>query len=181
MKLQRNIWVFLMVGLFVSVQSVYADQCDVLFKKAKGLFGSAGEAGNQKNYDRAIELYEEAAKYYEKLANMKNCRCPIIHRNAPGNAKISRENAAKWRKAVKEYETELKFVEQYNRANKKYKEGDTHARNRQWDKAIAAFEEAGRMWDSVGAATQSETGKKALKSAKLARDSANLARSYQNK
>jgi hypothetical protein len=112
---------------------------------------------------------------------MKNCRCPKIHRSARNNVKISRKNAAKWRKWTKEYEAEVELVEEYNRAKDKYNQGNTYARSRQWDKAIAAFEEAAQIWDGVGAATQSENGKRALQSAKQARDAANLARSYQHR
>ena len=55
-----------MVGLFVSSQLVYADQCDDIVDKAHGIFDSAKKAANQKNYNRAVELYENAAKYYDK-------------------------------------------------------------------------------------------------------------------
>ena len=82
---------------------------------------------------------------------------------------------------MKEYATEVGLVEEYNQAKEKYNEGNTYARNREWDKAIAAFEEAVQIWESVGAATQSENGKRALKGAKQARDAANLARKYQQK
>lgn len=179
MKIQRTIWLFVMVGLFVPSQPVYADRCDDLFRKAKGLFGSAREAGNQKNYDRAIELYEKAAKYYDKVANIPKCRCPKIHKASRNNVRISRENANKYRKWIKGYAAEVKLTEEYNQAKERYNEGNTYARNRQWDKAIAAFQEAAQIWDGVGAATQSENGRRALESAKLARDAANLARKYQ--
>jgi tetratricopeptide (TPR) repeat protein len=181
MKIQKNIWVFVMVGLFVSSQLVYADQCDDIVDKAHGIFDSAKKAANQKNYNRAAELYENAAKYYDKVANMRNCRCPKIYRTSKNNAKISGENADKHRKWMKEYATEVGIIEEYNQAKEKYNEGNTYARNREWDKAIAAFEEAAQIWESVGAATQSENGKRALKGAKQARKAANLARKYQQK
>jgi len=179
MKLQRTIWVFVMVGLFLPFQVVYADQCDDMFDKADSIFESAKEAGNQKDYNRAAELYEKAAKYYDKVANMRNCRCPKIHKASRNNVRISRENANKYRKWIKGYAAEVKLTEEYNQAKERYNEGNTYARNRQWDKAIAAFQEAAQIWDGVGAATQSENGRRALESAKLARDAANLARKYQ--
>ena len=161
MRLQRNVWLLLVAGLLVSVQPVYADQCSDAFAKAGGVFDSAREASNQKNYDRAAEFYEQAGKYYEEVANMKNCSCSKIHRSAQSNVKLSRDAAAEARLAM-----------QYQVAVGKYDEGRTCVRNRQWDEATAAFLEAAQIWDSVGGATQGELGKNALESAKIARDAA---------
>ncbi len=183
MKIQKNIlvYVIVIVGLFVPFQLLYADQCDEIFAKAKGISESAKEAVNQKNYDRAAELYKGAAEYYEQVANMQNCRCPKISGSSQYNAKLCRERAYKYQEMMKEYATEVKLYEEYNQAKEKYNKGNSYAKNRQWDKAVVAFEEAAQIWESVGAATQSENSKRALRAAKQARDAANLARKYQQK
>lgn len=142
MKMQKNIWVFVMAGLFIPFQLFYADQCDDIFAKAKRISGSARQAANQKDYNRAVKLYEEAGQYYEQIANIPKCRCPKIHRASQNNAKLCRENADKYRKWMEEYKSEVKLYEQYNQAKEIYNEGNTYARSRQWDKAIVAFEEA---------------------------------------
>jgi tetratricopeptide (TPR) repeat protein len=169
MRLQRNVWLLLVAGVLVFVQPVYAGQCDDMNAKARAAFASAREASIQKNYDRAAELYEEAGKYYEEVANMQNCRCPEVPKNAQGNAKLSRDAAAQARLAA-----------QYRVAMGKYDEGTAFANKMKWDEAIAAFEEAAQIWDGVGAATQSELGKTALESANTARDAAQRALSHKN-
>jgi tetratricopeptide (TPR) repeat protein len=170
-----------LIGLCISPRFLHADQCDDLFAKAHGVFESAREATKQNNYDSAAELYQEAAAYYGQVATMQNCRCPTIAGTSQRNANLSRELAKKYQERAKDYATEKKLYEDYNKAMEKYKEGDTYARNREWDKAIAAFEEAARIWDGVSTATQSENGKKAAKAAQQARDAANLARQYRQK
>lgn len=173
MRLKRTLWLLLVAGLLVSVQPVYADQCSDVFAKAGGVFDSAREASNQRNYVLAAELYEQAGKLYEEVANMKDCSCPKIHKSSQNNVKISRDAAA-----------EVKLAAQYRLASGKYDEGVTYAQNRQWHEAIAAFLEAAQMWDGVAGATQSELGKTALESANTARDaaqSANTARAAAQK
>jgi len=169
MRLQRNVWLLLVAGVLVFVQPAYADQCDDMNAKAKAAFASAREASIQKNYDRAAELYEEAGKYYEEVANMKNCRCPKVPKNAQENVNLSRNAAA-----------EARLAAQYRVANAKYDEGTAYTKKMQWDEANAAFLEAAQIWDSVGGATQSELGKTALESANVARDAAHKALSHKN-
>jgi hypothetical protein len=182
MKRHIGIYAFaVLIGLCISPQFLHADQCDDLFARAHGIFESAREAAKQKNYDRAAELYTEAAAYYGQVANMRNCRCPKIAGTSQNNANLSREMANKYQEMAKEYATEKKLYEDYNKAMAKFNEGNNYARNREWDKAIAAFEEAALIWEGVSAATQSENGKRAVEAAKQARDAANLARQYQQK
>ena len=122
------------------------------------MFESAVEAVRQKNFEQAVALYREAGEYFEQVSYMKNCRCPKISKNADHNAKLSRERADKYQAHAKE----LKCYDEYNKARAIYREADAHCKNREWDQAIAALEEAAQIWDSVGAATQSENGKKAI-------------------
>ncbi len=179
MKIQKNIWIYVMVGLFVPFQ-LYADECDDIFTKAESIIEAAKESENQKDYERAIELYKEAAECYEQAANMQDCRNPKIVEASRNNAELCRTAADEFQKVMEEYAAEVKFYEEYNQAQEKYNAGNTYAKNREWDEAIAAFEEAAQMWESIGAATQSETGKKALRLAQQARDAADLvARKYQ--
>lgn len=74
MNIKRDIWIYAIVVLFLSSAPLYADQCDDVYDKAGNLYDSAREASNNKNYDQAVTLFEEASKYYEQVANMKNCR-----------------------------------------------------------------------------------------------------------
>lgn len=179
MKIQKNILAYVMIGLFVPFQLLYADQCDEVYNEAKDVYNSAIEAIKQKDFDRAVELFNEAAEQYDKVADMENCRCPKIPGNSQKKANRSREMADKYQEVGEEYAAELQLYEEYNQAQEKFIEGNTYARNREWDNAIDAFEEAAQIWESVGGATQSENGKRALKSAKQARDAADLARKYQ--
>ena len=179
MKIQKNIWVYVMIGLFVPFQLLYADQCDEVYNEAKDVYNSAIEAIKQKDFDRAVDLFNEAAEQYEQVVDMENCRCPKIAGISQNKANRSREMADKYQEVGEEYAAELQLYEEYNQAKEKFIEGNAYARNREWDNAIAAFEEAAQIWESVGGATQSENGKRALKSAKQARDAADLARKYQ--
>jgi len=184
MNMKKHVWVYVLaglVGLCIFPKSLYADQCDDLFAKAHGIFESAKEAAKQKNYDAAIELYQEATAYYGLVANMRNCRCPKIAGSAQYNANLSREMANKYREIAKEYAAEKRLYDDYNKAMEKFNEGNTYARNREFDKAIAAFEEAASIWEGVSAATQSENGIRAAKAAQQAHDAANLARQYQQR
>ena len=164
MRLQGNVWLLLLMGLLVSVQPVHADECSDMFAEAGVVFDSAKEAVNQKDYGRAAELYEQAGRSYEEIANMKDCGFPGIQKTAQRNVEISRDAAAQARLAV-----------QYEVAVGKYDEGNTYARNRQWDQAVAARLEAAEIWEGIGSATQSELGKNAVESARLAREAAKSA------
>ena len=68
-----------------------------------------------------------------------------------------------------------KVVEIYNRAKMKFNQGNSYARSQQWERAISAFEEAEEIWESI-ASTKTENGRRAMQSARQARDLANLAR-----
>jgi len=168
-------------GLLILPQLLRADQCDDLFAKAHGIFESAKEAAQQKNYDRAVGLSQEAAEYYGQVSTMRNCRCPKIAGTSQRNADLCKELANKYQAIAKEYAAEKKLYDDYNRAMEKFNEGNTYARNREWDKAIAAFNDAAYIWGGVSVSTQGENGRRAAKAAQQARDAANLARQYQQK
>jgi tetratricopeptide (TPR) repeat protein len=159
-----------MVGLLFFVQPVYADDsCDEIHTKAKAAMASAREASGQRDYVRAAELYDEAAKYYEQIANMTDSTCATVTKNAVDYVKVSRDAAAQARLAA-----------QYRVANEKYDEGTAFAKKLQWDEAIAAFQEAAEIWERVGQATRGELGKTALESASIARDAADRALGRKN-
>ncbi len=71
--IHKGIWICIMVWLFVPLQMPYAGQCDDVYAKANAIHKSADDAVNQKDYDRADDLYREAANYYEQAANMLDC------------------------------------------------------------------------------------------------------------
>ena len=109
---------------------------------------------------------------------MRNCRCPKIEGSAKRNMAICRKNADNNRKALENqenYEAEVKVVEIYNQAKMKFNQGNSYAKSQQWEQAISAFEEAEEIWESI-ASTETENGQRAIQSAELARDMANLAR-----
>lgn len=181
MKILKYVCICLIVGLFSPLQFIYADQCDDIYQTAKRIYESAKEAAGQKNYNLAVELLHEAEEYYDQVANMEGCRCPKISEASQKNATLCRERADKYQEFMHNYESEMRLYDDYNQAKELYNQGNAYARKKEWDKAIAAFEEAAEIWESVGASTQSENGRRALKSAKQARDAASLARKYKQR
>jgi hypothetical protein len=101
---KRDIWIYAIAALFLFSSPLYADQCNDVFAKADDLFESAVKAIDNKNYDQAVELFNEASEYYEQVANMKNCSCPTISKNARENVVTSKRNARKF----KEYKMQIK-------------------------------------------------------------------------
>ncbi len=81
----------------------------------------------------------------------------------------------------KEYEAWLDTKEKYGQAMERFNQGNAHARKREWDEAIAAFEDAAQSWESIASPTESENGKRAMNAAKKAHEAANRAREYQQK
>ena len=180
MNVKRNVVVFMAAFLFVFSQPLYvsADICDDVVEQAKQIFNQATILTEQKDYAKAVRLYEEAEEYYQKASEMKNCRCPKIEGSARENANICRKNAAINRKNLDnqvKYEAAEKVVEIYNQASMKFNQGNSYARSQQWKKAMSAFEEAEEIWNSI-ASTETENGIKAMQSAEKSRDLAKLAR-----
>ena len=180
MNIKRDI-IFLVGCLFILSQplNAFADKCDDVFDEASRIFDSAEAASKQEKYEEAIGLYEEAEDSYRKASEMENCRCPTLTGTAKRNVTTCQENADSIRKGLEkrqgDYEAEMEVYEIYNQAQMKYNEAATYAKSQQWDNAVIAFEEAGEIWESI-ASTDTENGKKAIKSAKQARDMAELAR-----
>ena len=158
--------------------TVSADSCDDVMEEAGRIFNAAMAASKQKEFAEAIELYEEAEELYQEASEMKNCRCPKIAGSAKRNIAICRNNADNNREALENqqnYEAEVKVVEIYNEAKMKYNQGNSYARSQQWESAISAFEEAEEIWQSIASA-DTENGRRAMQSARQARDMADLAR-----
>ncbi len=169
----RKIVVFALAYLFICSQPVFvfADECDDVMAEAKRAFHAAMSASKEKQYAKAIGLYEEAETYYQKASEMRNCSCPETASTAKKNITICRNNAAKNRMALEkqgDYET-------YNQAKMKFNQGNSYAKRKQWGKAIDAFEEAEKIWESI-ASSDTEKGRRAAQSARQARSLADLAR-----
>lgn len=180
MDVKRNVVVFVAACFVICLQPLYAsaDQCADVFEEAHQSFNAAITASEQKEFAKAIELYENAEVNYRKVSEMRNCSCPKIADTAKQNMNLCRNNAAKNRKALenrRNYSDEVKVFEIYNQGKMKFNEGNSYARNKEWGKAISAFEEAENIWESI-VSTETENGRKARQAAQQARDLANLAR-----
>lgn len=69
-------------------------------------------------------------------------------------------------------------MEVYNQAKDRFNEGNDFARNRDWENAVYAFEEAAEIWDGISG-NETENGRRAVENAEKARNAAELARKYQ--
>ena len=173
MTIKRNIFVFLAVCLFVLTQplAVFADICDDVMEKANQLSIDAREASAQEEYAEAINLYKEAGRYYKKASKMKNCRCPKIAKASKDSVILCKTSAD----SIRKYLQKSQVFETYNQAVMKFNEGNSYARNQQWELAVSSFEEAEMIWSSIDP-TNTENGIKAQQSAEKAGELANLAR-----
>lgn len=180
MKVKKDIFVYASACLFIFAQPllVYADKCDDTFDKAKQIFSVARTAAKQEEYEKAAQLYEEAGRYFLKASKMKNCRCPKIESSGKNNVTICKENAARSRKTLegkRKYEEDSQIFETYNQAAAKFNEGNSYARNQQWELAVNSFEEANLIWRGI-ATTDTENGRRAQQAADQAVKLAELAR-----
>lgn len=173
MDVKRNAVVVVLACLFICSQplNIFADECDDVFKEASRTFNAAKDASKEREFAKAVELYEEAELYYKKVSEMQNCSCPKIANSAKKNIEICRSNVAKNRTAMEN----RRDYEVYNQAKMKFNQGNSYARRKEWKKAVAAFEEAEKIWESI-ASTETENGRRAMQSAKQAGDRANLAK-----
>jgi len=174
MTIQKSALLCFLIGALVPFQTLYADECDDAYHEAGAIYDSAKEALNEKDYERAADLYEAAAAEYEKVSAMKGCRCPKIAGSSRKQMASCQDSAAKYRKQAEKQEA----FEEYNRARDRFNEGNDYARNGEWDNAIDAFEEAAEIWEGI-ADTETENGRLAAKMTKQARDAADLARERQ--
>lgn len=179
MKIQESVWIciMVMVMLFLPLRILHAGECDEVYAKAKNIHTSANKAVEQKNFEKAVQLYREAARYYDQASTMQDCDCPKIHKASRGNSEICENMILK----CENWKQEYTFLEDYNRATARFNEGNAYARNREWDEAISAFEEAAQVWEDIASSAQDENGQQASRSAKQARDAADSARRYQRK
>lgn len=177
MNYKRNI-ILVTCLIFLLPVPVSADLCDDIMKKAHRIFDAAKAASKQGEFANAVKFYEEAEGYYNKVSVIRNCRCSKIVGSAKKSISICRKNAANSRIALanqENYEAEVKIVEIYNLGARKYNQGNSYARNQQWELAINAFEEASEIWKSI-ASSETEKGREAMQWAEQARSLANLAR-----
>ena len=184
MKAQTRLvvyFVFLMPCLFSPLQAVHADLCDKMYESAQRIVDSASDAANQKKYDRAADLYREAARNFEKIERKTDCRCPKIPGAARENAARYRAKADRYEEAAKAYKADMRLYEQFNEAKRICMEGHALARKGEWEKAIAAFEEAAEIWEGLAGEYRGENSIRAAKAAEQARNAADTARQYQQR
>jgi tetratricopeptide (TPR) repeat protein len=169
MNIKEKLLIFIAMCSFIIIQplNVYAGKCANVKDRARETFAAAKSASEQKKYDEAIRLYEEAAKYYKMASKLKNCLCP----KAKGSIRICRKNADRNRRRLEN----KKVFETYNLAKEKYNMGNSNARSQQWEEAIRFFEEAEEIWETIASA-ETENGRKAIKSAEKSREAASSAR-----
>ena len=182
--LQKKTTILIIAGLlfFLLPASAMAEDCYDIRDKADQAFEAARDAAQQKDYARAVKLYEKAEKHYRSITEME-CSCPKIVASARENIPICQTNAANSRQALKnqrKYEAEKQVVATYNRAKDKYNQGNRYARNQQWADAVTAFEKAATIWRSIASA-ETENGRKARNLAEKADKLADLARQRMNK
>lgn len=182
--LQKKTTILIIAGLlfFLLPSSAMAEDCYDIRDKADQAFAAAREASQQKDYARAVNLFEKAEEYYRSITEME-CSCPKIVASAKKNIPICETNAANSRQALKnqrKYEAEKQVVATYNRAKDKYNQGNRYARDQQWSDAVTAFEKAATTWESI-ASTETENGRKAIQMAKKADKLADIARQRMNK
>lgn len=174
MSTQLKILLIVTIAIFIPFQSLFADDCDDDYQKAKQHLESAREAHNEKDYASAAEFYEKAAEFYERIAERGECWCPKILSAAPTNAQKYYKKANECR----HWEQESQLYEKYQKAVEICKEGHACARNRNYEEAIERFEEAAELWDVIGEETDSQYCQKAISEAARAREAADYARRY---
>jgi hypothetical protein len=107
--IKKSVVVLTLACLFICSRplSVFADRCDDAMAEARRTFHAALDASEEKEFTKAIELYEEAEGYYRSASEMQNCTCRKIPGAVIQNITICRNNVAKIRTALEsqgEYE-----------------------------------------------------------------------------
>lgn len=174
MRTQLKILLIVTIMILLPLQTLYADECDDDYQQAKKHLESARKAHDEKDYESAAEYYEKSAEYYERIAERGECWCPKILRAAPSNAQKYYQKANECRNWMQE----VKLFEEYQRAVTICKEGHNYARKRDFEDAIALFEEAAEIWELIGENTDSQYYRKAISEAARAREAADYARQY---
>ena len=125
----------------------------------------------ENDYDSAAGYYEEAAEYFEKIADRGNCECPIIEKNAQSNADKYYQQADKCDDLALEHE----LYKEYQLAVEICTEGHSYARDGNYEDAIDAFEEAAEIWDGIAEETESRYCQNSKIEARKARKAAERA------
>lgn len=159
-----------------------ADRCEDVYRDGDRSFRAARQAADKKRYGRAARLYEEAGRYYLRVAAMKKCSCPALAANAGHNAGMCRSSAELMRQKAAAAEGPAARAGRRSPApeesaaghvrawaEEEYRRGEEAARNGQWDEAVRSFEEAAGLWDSL-ASNDADDGREAREAAELARD-----------
>jgi hypothetical protein len=182
MNIQKIMALIFIVCLFVTVQQVMAGQCDDLYNIAKGNIETAKTFFAQKNYQKAQELYLDAARQFQQAAAMNDCSTGEMKVNAIENADYCRKEAANIKDNDNKSEANEKLLNDFNRAKDIYNQGVDQMNMHQWLSAISSFDQAAAMWNQVAAeAPPSDLKNKAIQYAKDARDTANLIREYKKR
>jgi|GEM_PF-4241720 hypothetical protein len=182
MKIQKIMALIFIVCLFVPLNQVMAGQCDDLYKIAKGNVDTAKTFASQKNYQKAQELYLNAASQFERAAAMNDCSTREMMENSRENAEYCRNEAAAIKENVNRSEANEKLLNDFNQAKDIYNQGVDQMNNHQWLSAISSFDQAAALWNQVAAeAPPSDLKNKALFYAKDANDTANHIREYKKK
>jgi hypothetical protein len=182
MNIKKVIALIFIVGLFAPFNQVMAGQCDDLYNIAKGNIETAKTFAAQKNYQKAQELYLDAARQFERAAAMDDCSTKEMQENSRDNADYCKKEAANIKDNVNKSEANEKLLSDFNRAKDIYNQGVDQMNTHQWLSAISSFDQAAAMWNQVAAeAPPSDLKNKALLYAKDANNTANLIREYKKK
>ncbi len=182
MNIQKIFALFFIVCLTAPVQQVVAGQCDDLYNIAKTNIETAKTFASQKNYQKAQELYLNAAGQFERAAAMNDCSTKEIQENSIKNAEYCRKEAEDIKDNVNRSEANEKLLSDFNRAKDIYNQGVDQMNSHQWLNAISSFDQAASMWVQVAAESPaSDLRDKALQYAKEASNTADLIREYKKK
>lgn len=182
MNIQKILALIFIVCLFAPVQQVMAGQCDDLYNIAKTNIETAKTFVNQKNYQKAQELYLNAASQFERAAAMNDCSTKEMQENSMNNAEYCRKEAADIKDNADKGAVKDKLLNDFNQAKDIYNQGVDQMNKHQWLNAISSFDQAAAMWGQVAAeAPASDLRSKALQYAKDASDTADLIREYKKR
>ncbi|MFA5260050.1 MAG: hypothetical protein WC450_02350 [Candidatus Omnitrophota bacterium] len=154
---------------------VYADRCDDMMGRARKVFDSGARATEQGKNAEAIRFFQEAEKYYESASQMKNCQCPKIASVSRYNIQMCKNNIESNKRALAGKQQHADDLATYNEAMGNYRQADSCANKQQWDNAVYFFEKAAAIWEGMSSQA-TENGRRAIESARMARNKAALAR-----
>jgi len=155
-----------MLHTVVNISTSYGqEQCEELINEVTILEERATNAYNRMNFQQSTPAFYQAADLYEKINVFPGCSKIPLPFNPLVKADKYREMAA-----------ESRAFELFKNAKIQYTAGENFGRNQQWKEATKAFEDAAITWEyAAELTTHNENQKKALQSAKQARDLAKRA------